>query len=204
MALSYLVLAGPQAAGKSTAQKAIARAATITPLEEARQIVVHRHRLKGAIFMNKHHELEVINIDMHRMTRIMDTPRGERGFLDETNVFTMGHALAHGIDLVEGHYRQYMDMLKRLDARILFIDVPPWLSWERRKPRYEERLIGFAEEARQARLSEYRGYLDRLYPQLVSIYERLELPKIRVDGSRPLCETEAAVLDAVRALGHCT
>ena len=133
MAVRYLILAGPQAAGKSTAQMALcSEEPSIISLEESRQIIVHRHQRKGAIFMTKDDELEVIHHDMHRMFRILDETVRDQVYVDETNVFTLGHALAHGIDLLDGYFRQYVDMLSRLGTALLFLDVSPEVSWEKR------------------------------------------------------------------------
>ena len=141
MAIEYFVLAGPQAAGKSTVGQELCSAdSRIIPLEESRQLVIHNSGKKGAIFMTDLDELEVIHHDMTRMFTILGQDRKDRIYLDETSVFTLGHARAHGIDLVEGYFRQYCDLLTKLNAGIIFVDVPPDVSWERRRYRYAQRL----------------------------------------------------------------
>ena len=201
MSTTFLVLAGPQAAGKSTAQKTIcADEPSTIPLQESRQIVVHRNHRKGAIFMTRDDELEVIHNDMHRMFRIIGEGDPGRVYLDETNIFTLGHALAHGIDLLDGYFRQYVDLLARLRAAVLFIDVPSDVSWERRRARYVHRLCDHPADERDRLLDWYRSYLDRLYPKLVEIFERLDLPKIRVNGCGSFADTTAAIAKAYRQL----
>ncbi len=195
MSIEYFVLAGPQAAGKSTlCQHICSGNSTLIPLQESRQVIIHNCGKKGAIFMNYLDELEVIHYDMTRMFTILGQERRGSSYIDETNVFTLGHARAHGIDLVDGYFRQYLDLLKRFKAAVIFIDVPPTISWDRRRYRYAQRLWDFADQEREETMTRYRTYLDRLYPELLEIYDRLDLPKVKIDGS----QTAEEVLRASR------
>ncbi len=65
-------------------------------------MVIHNSKKKGAIFMTDLDELEVIHHDVTRMFTILGQDRLDHCYLDETDVFTLRHARAHGIDLVEG------------------------------------------------------------------------------------------------------
>jgi len=212
----FFIISGPQAAGKSTAIRHLARKyedkipmltrrqkgtgvpdPRLVPLEESRAEIVHRYDMKGAIFMSYMDELEVIHKDMTRMFRILR--EGMDGiFLDECNVFTLAHAKAHGIDLTEGYYRQYMDMLGMLKASVIFLDVPPEVSWERRKVRYEQRHWDLPPEEKAAVMAQHKEYLFSLYPELLAIYDRLDLPKTRIDAYVPLEEATVHVEEAFR------
>lgn len=201
MAVEYFILAGPQAAGKSTLGQCICSTdSSIISLQESRQVVIHNSKKKGAIFMTDLDELEVIHHDMMRMFTILGQDRLDRSYLDETNVFTLGHARAHGIDLVEGYFRQYCDLLRRLKTGFIFIDVPPAVSWERRRYRYAQRLWNFSDEEREEIMTRYKTYLDRLYPELLTIYDRLEFPKIKIDGILSPDDTLRAAREAMLAL----
>jgi deoxyadenosine/deoxycytidine kinase len=203
MAIGYYIVAGPQAAGKSTLKQRIcADDPGILPLEESRQIIVHRHQRKGAIFMTAHDEIEVIQYDIARMFQVLDQDRPGQTYLDETNVFTLGHARAHGIDLLDGFFKQYCDMLATLKAAIVLIDVPPDVSWERRRHRYAERLWDLEDEQRARTMARYKAYLDRLHPELLAIYDRLSLPKVKIDGTAPQEESYRAVAEALHRIRH--
>lgn len=216
MPRKFIVIAGPQAAGKSSVKGHIAGIynqyhasynkysrgyglSAVVPLEEARSIVIHKHQIKGAISMSYLDELEVIHTDMGRMLTIMRDD-DDRIFLDECNVFTLAHANAHGIDITEGFYKQYCDMLQRLNTGMIFLDVPPDVSWERRKSRYEERhwKMPFHEKAKV--MKAHRDYMDDLYPRLCEMYESLDFPKAKIDANAPLDSVKKEVEETFRKL----
>jgi len=181
--IKYVILAGPQAAGKSTlARRICSQYPAIISLEESRQVIVHKYQRKGAIFMTDLDEIEVVHHDMTRMFTILGKGSRNHLYLDETNVFTLGHAQAHGIDLVEGYFKQYYDLLVRLKTGIIFVDIPPDISWERRQHRYVQRHWDLKDEERQQILERHKTYLERLYPALLAIYDRLDFPKVKIDG----------------------
>ncbi len=181
--MKYVIIAGPQAAGKSSIINKIASYdPKVITLEESRKIIVHKYQRKGAIFMTKNDEIEAIHNDMTRMFAIIGQNIKNQSYVDETNVFTISHAKAHNIDLLDGYYKQYIDMLKSLQCSIIFIDVPPEISWDRRKHRYFQRLWDYNEKDKKNTLSEYKQYLQRLYVELNKLYLHIELPKITIDG----------------------
>ncbi len=128
-------------------------------------------------------EIEVIHHDMTRMFTIIGKDSKETQYFDETNVFTLGHAKAHGIDLLDGYFKQYNDMLERLDAAVLFMDVPPDVSWNRRRHRYTQRLWDLSEGERDVIMTKYRAYLERLHDELLTLLDRLTLPKIKINAT---------------------
>jgi len=197
--MSKLVLvAGPQAAGKSTVianlreghQKALqffpqAKLPSLVTLQETRQIIVHKYMLSGAIFMTRGHEAEIVLTDLHRMDTILEHDDDNTIYVDECNVFTIAHAMAHGISDVEQYWEEYLRRLARLDAEVIFLNVPPAISWQRRQKHYEQRLLRFPKRDRPAILARYEEYLKKLYPQLLDLYHRLPLSKQMIDGCLP-------------------
>ena len=105
-------------------------------------------------------------------------------FLDECNIFTLAHSRAHHIDL-DSYLPEYTARLRALDARILFLDVRPQTSWKRRKSKYEERTEFFPQDEREKILQMYHDYLFRFKPFIDDLYERIDLPKIRLDAEIP-------------------
>lgn len=180
------IIAGPQAAGKSTIVAKLSSqpyaVATLFPLQESRQIIVHKHMLLGAIFMTLEQELEVVSCDLARMDLILRRNQNHLVYLDECNIFTVAHAAAHGVLEIERYWNEYLTRLTRLNATVIFIDVPPEISWERRRRRYEQRLVYFPEDQHTAILRQYQDYQVKLHPLLLDVYRRLPFPKAIVDG----------------------
>lgn len=197
----FIVIAGPQAAGKTTVISTLNEqyenlSPLITvlgqhslpflfPLQESRQIMIHRDVILGGIFMTSEQELEVIKWDLNRMDLILAQEHDNLVYLDECNIFTIAHAKAHGFDQAEEHWSDYTTRLEKLQAGVIFLDISLQLSWERRQHRYQQRLVCFAESERARIMGEYYEYLKRLRPLLLSVYERLNIPKIMIDASLP-------------------
>jgi len=201
----YIIVGGPQASGKSTLIRHLRSTFRNTQfLQETRQIVVRRYDLLGAIFMSEVDELEIIYSDLLRLTTVIRSQHPDI-HVDETSVFTLGHARAHGIDLLEGYFSHYCKLLSRLTAGVIFLDARPAISWERRKARYEDRLLGSPDHLRTALLAKYREYLFKLHPELCSVYEMIAFPKRRVnsetDQSKFLADGVTAFADLLSEVG---
>ncbi len=194
----FILIAGPQAAGKSTAiarlneyyrsiSALFGRKSTppLFPLQESRQIVVHTHMLLGAIFMKLEHECQVVDCDWNRMDKLVKEKAGKAIYLDECNIFTLAHARAHGITGLKDKWSGYTRRLEALQAKVIFLDIPPEISWERRKAKYEERLIYFPRSQHKRILASYKHYLMKVHPLLHEVYDRLPLPKRMIDAKRP-------------------
>lgn len=190
-----VIIAGPQAAGKSTIISGLSEQyhgvlplfnrrcpPRLFPLQESRQIVVHKYALLGAIFMTREHELEVAECDLGRMDLILGRARNHLVYIDECNVFTLAHAAAHGITGLDFLWDEYMTRLEKLNAKVIFIDVPPEISWERRRAKYEQRLVYFEKRRHKGIISLYHDYIVGTYERLKDVYRRVLLPKEMVDG----------------------
>lgn len=192
---NIVILAGPQAAGKSTVVAKLssqpynvsalfsgAKTPLLFPLQESRQIIVHKYMLLGAIFMTLEHELEVVSCDLGRMDMILQRAQNHLIHLDECNIFTIAHAAAHGLTQVERYWDEYITRLRKLNAAVIFLDVPPDISWDRRRRQYQHRLLYFPEDQHEVILRQYQDYMIKLYPLLLDTYERLPIPKVIIDG----------------------
>lgn len=195
-----IIVAGPQAAGKSTAISQICsqyqavlpligqlgrKIPPILPLQESRQIIAHKDILLGAIFMTTEQEEWVVSCDLTRMDLILARPKNRVVYLDECNIFTIAHAMAHGVSQVERHWSEYVTRLKRLKAKVIFLDVDPEVSWERRRRKYEQRLVYFPRKRHRSIMRAYHKYLKKLHPLLLDVYHRLPFPKELIDGRLP-------------------
>lgn len=209
----FIVIAGPQAAGKSTVISNIndqyqsfspmfaalgkPDLPFLFPLQESRQMIVHRDVVLGGIFMTGEQETDVVQYDLRRMNIILSQPHDNLVYLDECNIFTLAHARAHGFKGVDVFFDEYIKLLEKLQAAVIFLDVSPDISWERRKSRYEQRLVCFPREQHLQIMKEYFEYLQKLYPKLLEVYDSLLLPKIMIDAKMPKQNVVQAVNKAL-------
>ncbi|MDO8483219.1 MAG: hypothetical protein Q7S86_05385 [bacterium] len=193
-----IIVAGPQASGKSTTIDMLNRQfrtmspllpvrkrPIIFPLQESRQIVIHKHMLLGGIFMTKEHEQEVVECDIIRMNLILKRNCKRIVYMDECNIFTIAHARVNGATHPEAYWGTYMALLEKLQTKVIFLDVPPDVSWERRRRKYEERLIYFPKKRHAEITKQYRTQLYRMYPMLKELYRRIPFPKEIIDACAP-------------------
>jgi len=195
----FLIIAGPQAAGKSTTIKQInTQCQTLLPLfkrkrrrlpvlfslQESRQIIIHKNALLGAIFMTVRDEIEVIECDLARMGILLSRASDSLVYLDECNIFTIAHAAAHGITEVAAYWQSYVENLKSLQAKVVFLNVPPEVSWQRREESYRQRLVYFPRRRHTQIMRRYREYMFRVHPLLLDIYHRLPFPKEMIDANQ--------------------
>src|SRR3989344_6288546 len=189
-----VIIAGPQAAGKSTVianlnrrfikQRLVsARSPVLFVLQESRQIIAHKNISLGAIFMTPAEECEAVECDLNRMNLILRRDHRHVVFIDECNIFTIAHALAHGIKDLEQYREAYYTRLKALHAAVVFLDVPPALSWERRRKQYDKRLVYFPRKDHADITMRYRRYLELIHPLLHEMYESLPFPKAMIDAT---------------------
>ena len=146
--------------------------------------------------MKRKHEIEVINCDFNRMDTILKRYNNQITYVDECNVFTLAHASAHGIVGMEKYLNSYIKRLKKLRTRILFIDTPVEISWERRKSSYEQRLIYFLKKDREGIMQRYHDYLEKTYLLLMKMYEDIPFPKVMIDGNQEKSEVYKRALNA--------
>ena len=203
----FIIIAGPQAAGKTTVISAIneqyqniapifsakKKLPFLFPLQESRQIIIHKNIILGGIFMTVKEEIEIVQCDFSRMDLVLSRTQNHIIYIDECNIFTIAHAAAHGLTQIEKYWQEYIIRLKKLKAKVIFLDVPVETSWRRRKRRYEQRLVCFPKRKHKTIMEANYDYLKKLRPQLLDIYHRLPLPKEIINGDLP----EKTVIQAV-------
>jgi len=131
--MTYIILAGPQAAGKSTTINNLKRALNgrIHVFQENRQIVGRKHLSRKTIFKTQRQEEEIIEQDFQRLEEIAG--REDEIFVDETCLFSLAHASLRGVDPGK-YFPEYIFQLRSLNPQIVFLDAPPEVSWQRKKP----------------------------------------------------------------------
>lgn len=199
----YFVISGPQSAGKSTTIRHLSsiftesvsflnRTSKPVFLGEERERVGKRNNFMGAIFMTSEQERDVIAADLRRMQQLPEAGL----YFDESNIFTLAHALLHGVQ-IDNYFRDYCLELRRLNPRILFLNVSPDISWQRRSLSYRTRVQSFPKSEQEKTLREYQAYMQGVYPQLLGIYERLHFPKLMLNTSKPQEKSLSKVVKSI-------
>ena len=196
--MNHVIVAGPQAAGKSTVVKSVKKCCRNAKTSiEARDVILRKNRRKGGIYMTGWDEMDVMSYDFARMFKILSKIEDDVTIIDETNVFTLAHAAAHGLAPLNGLFAQYCELLEKLHSRVIFIDIPVEVSWERRVDDYKSRYLQESAEEVTKMLHQHRQYLSQLRPELLRIYNRLPIPKKKVSGLIPPQKVRESVLDFI-------
>jgi hypothetical protein len=227
MAQLYIIVAGPQAAGKSSSIEYMqAKYQSLISLQnrqefgskipfyapdgpemlptniilyqEMRALVVRENKIKGGIFMDWAEESEVIDRDIARLDETI-SKEDNRVYIDETNIFTLAHAGRHNV-LIKPSYERYMKRLRQLNTVILFLDINKMTSWERRSPSYMARVANHPEKDREIEMNNFLSYLDLVYPRLYDIYDLLPFPKRMINTETSIEQTEEDVTSALEQM----
>ena len=152
--MNHIVVAGPQASGKSTLKKYLGESLKnkykyfeVVVFDEIRKLSQSKYNLMGALTVKKSFEYAIIEEDMERLKDFEERRNEGIIFIDETSIFTLAHAITQKMD-IDKYFRFYEQRLKNLNSKIIFLDVVPSVSWSRRKQEYEGRLKSLSEKER--------------------------------------------------------
>jgi len=192
---AYVIIGGPQASGKSHAQRHLERTYNnIVALRETGQILLEREKKNGNLLagalVDKEFEKRVLQLDLERMRSIPREPSNNI-YLDESNIFAVAHARVKNPDLAEILFLKYSQALSSFNTGVTFIHVAPEVSCERRERVYTQRYMGSPNLEDRMRRS--RDYIFQLYPFLMELYRILPYPKQQVEGTVPHAEFERNV-----------
>lgn len=192
---TYVIIGGPQASGKSHAQRHLVRTyKNIVALREAGQILLEREREKGNLLggalVDRQFEKGVLQLDLERMKGIPHEPSNNI-YLDESNIFAVAHARVKNPDLAEILFLKYSQALSSFDTGVIFTHIAPEVSWKRRERAYTQRYMGSPDF--EDRMKRSRDYIFQLYPFLMELYRTLPYPKQQVEGTVPHAEFEKNV-----------
>lgn len=199
---AYVIIGGPQASGKSHAQRHLVRTyKNIVALREAGQILLEREREEGSLLggalVDKEFEKMVLQLDLERMREIPHEP-SNKIYLDESNIFAVAHARVKNPDLAEILFLKYSQALSSFNAGVIFVHVAPEVSWERRERVYTQRYRGSPNYGYKMKRS--KDYVFRIYPFLMELYRTLPYPKRQVEGTVLRAEFEKNVETAFESI----
>lgn len=176
----YIIIAGPQAAGKTTALKFLSQYyPNVCFFRESREIANSKYKIQGAVSITKKDEIQAISIDFKRMQAVLERLENKI-YIDECNIFNLAHASMHGI-LIKEYFKDYCNLLERLNTRIFFLDIKPEISWQRREKQYRERIKSFPPREQETMMQEYKKYIEAVYPNLLKLYNKITLPKFKLN-----------------------
>jgi len=151
----------------------------VVTLIEAARILFDEDRSKGIVsggaLVGSGFEKRIMNLDLERMNKISLEGNSQTIYLDETNIFSVAHESLRDLVFAQQMYESYMKALSSFRVGILFTNVPPEISWMRRRRIYERRYKGMTDFEERIRKS--REYLWRIYPEMIKLYERLPFAK---------------------------
>lgn len=184
--IAFIIIGGPQASGKTTAQKHIKETyRDIIILKEAAQILIEEERKKevviGAALVSAGFEKKILDFNLKRTNEILSKGNSGKIYLEETYVFNLAHMAVKIPEMVDEYYPKYIKSLKPFKVGIIFTNVPPEVSFKRRKSEYMRRYKGrenFDELIRKS-----RDYIYKIYPSLIAVYKRLPFPKRWVNAT---------------------
>lgn len=184
--IPFIIIGGPQASGKTTAQEHIKETyRDIIILKEAAQILIEEERKRGlaigGALVSSDFERKILDFNLKRMNEILSKGNPGKIYLEETYIFNLAHMAVKIPEMVGEYYPKYVESLKPFNVGIIFINVPPEVSFERRKPEYMRRYEGrenFDELMRKS-----KDYIYKIYPSFIAVYKRLPFPKRWVDAT---------------------
>lgn len=194
----YIVIAGPQSSGKSTAIEAIREKFPEAKVyKEINPFTVSKkgERHKGGAFVTPRLQKRIQEANLARLKTISRKRKGI--YLEETGVLGLAHAkMRLGEKAVNDYLGKYKKVLGKLNAAILFIDTRPEVSWKRRKDYYAEKAKEIKSgEKRKEVLQRYKDYLYKIYPEFHRILGRLNVPvKIYKNGDSPVEKFKKEIL----------
>lgn len=202
------IIAGHQAAGKTTAKIILEEAlrdnfkkypsTKIQSWDEAGAMIIKKHQGGGGQFISTQQEKEIIEFDLARLKKLIINTQENLIIIDETNIFSLAHANARGLNWEKKYLENYLKYLQSLETTIIFLESLPETSWQRRQRKYQERCLGMDEEQATEAMQSYRTYLNNLYPSLLALYEKMPFPKIKINTDQPENLTIQLISDFVK------
>jgi thymidylate kinase len=170
----YILIAGPQASGKSTAVRLLGEILPGSVIHnECGAFVLSSMRDSGGAFVTEEMERKILECEFAKLCGV-----AEGIHVDETGVFSLAHARGLGFgEMADEFLPRILDELEKFDVRIVFIDTDPDVSWDRRKHVYIDR--GFLDDEMQ----EARAKIDRTYGELKKLYEELSFEKVLIENN---------------------
>ena len=188
--ISYIIIAGPQASGKSTAKKHIEKTfKNVIVLEEAAEILLRQKGISGGAFVDVDFERDLLDFDLKKMRKCLEGRNVI--YVDETNIFSSAHAKIRDPEVGEELFSGYVQMLNRFNTGIIFTHVNPEASLKRKETVYMKRYQSLDDFRHKMELS--RKYILQIYPHLIDVFKRLDFPKEMVEGGVSLQEFEKNV-----------
>jgi len=170
----YILIAGPQASGKSTAVRFLGEILPKAVVHnECGAFVLSSMRGSGGAFVTEDMERKILECELGKLRGIVDGVH-----VDETGIFSVAHARALGFsELAEEFLPRILDELGRFDVRVIFVDTDSAISWERRKHVYIDR--GFSSDE----MEKARAKIDRTEGELMRFYENSSFEKVLIENN---------------------
>jgi len=188
----FIIIAGPQSSGKTTAFDHIKkRYPDAIFLEEINPYTFNKTHLGGA-FVGKALEMKIVEEDLKRLeslTSACEKKKSNLAFIvQETGIFHLVYC--EGLfekRYLRRYYQKYLKIYNHFDVFVLFIDTKPSCSWSRRKYIYIERIkkLGIRKKKEKVVMPErYRRKIETLYPLWLRWYKKVPYKKTIIKNSK--------------------
>lgn len=184
----YILVAGPQASGKTAALRLISENFPNVKIHnESGAEVIKERGLLGGAFVSEEAEREIMEREVHKLHAISLSPGVH---VDETGIFSIAHARSLGYkSLAKEFLPKFKEALKKLDFRLLFLNTDPEISFARREKYYRKR--GLSED----QLIACRVKIEKTYDEFLRLYESLACEKVKAENDfTDLFEFEHVIL----------
>ena len=183
-----ILVAGPQASGKTSAIKLLSQLYEVKAWEEPATIVFKRYKIRGAI-ESKSLQEKIWETDIHQLENLDEE---KINLLDNNFVNFAFYLYHHGITLESLRKIEiYLKRLKKIDLTILFLDTSPKTSFERKREIYMKRGYNKREMEKAKKL------IYGVYPFINSlaygVAKSLRVPLYRIENETSLEEFKQKV-----------
>ena len=190
-----ILVAGPQASGKSLAIKWLSQLYDVKAWEEPATFVFKKYKVRGAI-NSKNFQRKIWEIDIQQLTNLDE----EKINLLDNNFVNFAFYWYHNGITPQSLRRIeiYLDRLENIDLAILFLDTNPEISFERKKEMYRKR--GYSEEEIESAKRIIYGVYPFIKTLVYGVAKGLEVPLYQIDNKDSLEEFKQNVIKGFECL----
>lgn len=193
--MKYIIIAGPQCSGKTTALNFLADqfSEQIHIHEEINQYTLFPNSEMGSIIVDGEMEQKIHSADINKIQSIIPN---NKIHIAETDIFHMAYyPLICGEHFYYKGKQDYEKALSRFKVFVIFIDAVPEISFQRRVENYLQRIKKAiqqnklngkaAVDFKTTMLNKYQERINKLYPLWIRVYDDIDfaVKKIKINNN---------------------
>lgn len=178
-----ITIAGPQSSGKTTIFNLVKQKyPQLNFISEINPYSLVGEKHLGAAFVSSDLEIKITEKELVILNPLVNQ---QKLSIVETGIFHLVYIELHlGKKVAQEYLYKYLKLYNRLNPTIFFIDTKPEISWQRRKEKYEKRIISISDQKQKNKImTKYNQTLYNLYPLWLKYFELLPFKKIMIKNS---------------------